>query len=40
MYIMPNGFAADVEQIKLGQDIMLEPVGKVNRDENERLGMQ
>lgn len=36
---MPNGFAGDIEQIKLGQDIMLGPVGKANRDEIERLGM-
>lgn len=39
-YIMPNGFMGDIEQVKLGEDILLGPVAKANRDEIERLGMQ
>ncbi|KAJ5206314.1 hypothetical protein N7491_003067 [Penicillium cf. griseofulvum] len=39
-YIMPNGYAGDIDNIKLGQETMLGPVGKTNRDEIERLGMQ
>lgn len=39
-YIMPNGFAGDIENIKLGEDTMLGPIAKANRDEIERLGMQ
>ncbi|RJE22315.1 NmrA-like family [Aspergillus sclerotialis] len=39
-YVMPNEYAGDIEHIKLGQDIMLGPVAKANRDEIERLGMQ
>ncbi|KAF5234928.1 hypothetical protein FAUST_7359 [Fusarium austroamericanum] len=39
-YIMPNGFTGDIEQVKLGEDTLLGPVGKANRDEIERLGMQ
>ncbi|KUL91114.1 hypothetical protein ZTR_00772 [Talaromyces verruculosus] len=39
-YIMPNGYGADIDNVKLGQDTLLGPVAKANRDEIERLGMQ
>ncbi|KAH8670591.1 hypothetical protein BGZ61DRAFT_428712 [Ilyonectria robusta] len=39
-YVMPNGYAGDIENIKLGEDTLLGPVAKANRDEIERLGMQ
>ncbi|KAJ5570297.1 isoflavone reductase family protein (CipA) [Penicillium hispanicum] len=39
-YVMPNNYAGDIDNIKLGQDTMLGPVAKANRDEIERLGMQ
>ncbi|KXG53188.1 uncharacterized protein PGRI_002380 [Penicillium griseofulvum] len=39
-YVMPNGYAGDIDNIKLGEETMLGPVGKANRDEIERLGMQ
>jgi tryptophan synthase beta chain len=39
-YIMPNGYAGDIDNIKLGEDTLLGPVAKANRDEIERLGMQ
>lgn len=39
-YIMPNGYGADIDNIKLGEDTLLGPVAKTNRDEIERLGMQ
>ncbi|KAM0235062.1 hypothetical protein ACHAPO_005856 [Fusarium lateritium] len=39
-YIMPNGFMGDIEQVKLGEDILLGPAAKANRDEIEKLGMQ
>ncbi|KAJ5934447.1 hypothetical protein N7466_003994 [Penicillium verhagenii] len=39
-YIMPNGYAGDIEQTKLGEDVMLGPVAKAARDEIESLGMQ
>jgi uncharacterized protein YbjT (DUF2867 family) len=39
-YIMPNGYAGDIEHTKLGEDIMLGPVAKAARDEIESLGMQ
>ncbi|KAF4336747.1 isoflavone reductase family [Fusarium beomiforme] len=39
-YIMPNGYHGDIEQVKLGEDILLGPVAKANRDEIERLGMK
>ncbi|EWZ38900.1 hypothetical protein FOZG_08145 [Fusarium oxysporum Fo47] len=38
-YIMPNGYAGDIEQVKLGADTILGPIAKANRDEIERLGM-
>lgn len=37
---MPNGYGGDIDNIKLEQETMLGPVGKANRDEIERLGMQ
>lgn len=37
---MPNGYGGDIENIKLGEDTMLGPVAKANRDEIEKLGMQ
>ncbi|KAJ5126422.1 hypothetical protein N7448_005724 [Penicillium atrosanguineum] len=39
-YVMPNGYGGDIENIELGEDTMLGPVAKANRDEIERLGMQ
>ncbi|KAL4778900.1 hypothetical protein BJX76DRAFT_342262 [Aspergillus varians] len=39
-YVMPNGYGADIDNIKLGQDTMLGPIAKASRDEIERLGMQ
>lgn len=39
-YVMPNGYAGDIESIKLGEDTLLGPIAKANRDEIERLGMQ
>ncbi|KAF5549514.1 NAD(P)-binding domain-containing protein [Fusarium mexicanum] len=39
-YVMPNGYAGDIESIKLGQDTLLGPIAKANRDEIESLGMQ
>ncbi|KAJ5827296.1 hypothetical protein N7447_004059 [Penicillium robsamsonii] len=39
-YIMPNAYGGDIDNIKLGEETMLGPVGKANRDEIERLGMQ
>ncbi|KAL2865897.1 aromatic alcohol reductase [Aspergillus lucknowensis] len=39
-YIMPNGYGGDIDNVKLGEDTLLGPVAKANRDEIERLGMQ
>ncbi|KAF4436033.1 isoflavone reductase family [Fusarium acutatum] len=39
-YIMPNSYAGDIEQAKLGEDTLLGPIAKANRDEIERLGMK
>ncbi|CEO60543.1 Putative Isoflavone reductase family protein [Penicillium brasilianum] len=39
-YIMPNSYAGDLEQVKLGEDTMLGPVAQANRHEIERLGMK
>ena len=39
-YVMPNAYGADIDDIKLGQDTMVGPVAKANREEIERLGMQ
>jgi tryptophan synthase beta chain len=39
-YIMPNGYGADIANVKLGQDTLLGPVAKANRDDIQRLGMQ
>lgn len=39
-YVMPNGYAGDMDDVKLGEDTLLGPVAKANRDEIERLGMQ
>ncbi|KAF9771013.1 hypothetical protein IL306_011362 [Fusarium sp. DS 682] len=39
-YIMPNGYHGDIKQVKLGEDILLGPIAKANRDEIERLGMK
>ncbi|KAH7169333.1 hypothetical protein DER46DRAFT_624548 [Fusarium sp. MPI-SDFR-AT-0072] len=38
-YIMPNGYADDIEQVTFGEDTLLGPIAKANRDEIERLGM-
>ncbi|CAI7661893.1 unnamed protein product [Penicillium viridicatum] len=39
-YVMPNSYGGDIDNIKLGEETMLGPVGKAHRDEIERLGMQ
>ncbi|KAJ5671370.1 hypothetical protein N7507_000497 [Penicillium longicatenatum] len=39
-YIMPNGYAGDIDNIKLGEDTLLGPVARAQRDEIEKLGMQ
>ncbi|KAJ6103796.1 isoflavone reductase family protein (CipA) [Penicillium sp. IBT 16267x] len=39
-YVMPNGYAGDIDNIKLGEDTLLGPIAKANRDEIERLGMR
>jgi hypothetical protein len=39
-YIMPNSYAGDIDNVKLGEDTLLGPVAKANRDEIERLDMQ
>ncbi|EFX04915.1 isoflavone reductase family protein [Grosmannia clavigera kw1407] len=38
-YIMPNGYAGDVDNVKFGEDTLLGPVAKAQRDEIEGLGM-
>ncbi|KAL4883825.1 NAD(P)-binding protein [Aspergillus karnatakaensis] len=40
LYIMPNGYGGDIEDIKFGEDTLLGPVGQAQRNEIERLGMQ
>lgn len=37
---MPNGYGADIEDVKLGEDTLLGPAAKANREEIESLGMQ
>ncbi|KAK9442079.1 NAD(P)-binding domain protein [Metarhizium brunneum] len=39
-YIMPNGYGGDIANTKLGEETMLGPIAKAQRDEIERLGMQ
>ncbi|KAJ5521431.1 hypothetical protein N7527_005546 [Penicillium freii] len=39
-YVMPNSYGGDIDNIKLGEETMLGPVGKAHTDEIERLGMQ
>ncbi|KAF7551136.1 hypothetical protein G7046_g7803 [Stylonectria norvegica] len=39
-YVMPNSYAGDIESTNLGEDTLLGPVAKANRNEIERLGMQ
>lgn len=39
-YVMPNGYAGDIDNTAIGEDTLLGPVAKANRDEIERLGMQ
>ncbi|CAM1504855.1 Fc.00g024460.m01.CDS01 [Cosmosporella sp. VM-42] len=39
-YVMPNGYGGDIDNIKLGEETMLGPIAKANRDEIERLDMQ
>lgn len=39
-YVMPNGYAGDIEDVKLGEETILGPIGKANRDEIEALGMK
>lgn len=39
-YVMPNSYASDIEDIKLGQDTLMGPAAQAQRDEIERLGMQ
>ncbi|KAJ5099739.1 hypothetical protein N7532_006740 [Penicillium argentinense] len=38
-YVMPNGYAGDIGNIKLGEDTLLGPVAKADRVEIETLGM-
>ena len=37
---MPNGYAGDIDDLKFGEEVLLGPADKANRDEIERLGMQ
>lgn len=39
-YVMPNDYGGDIENTKLGEDIMLGTIAKAHRDEIEKLGMQ
>ncbi|KAI9040744.1 aromatic alcohol reductase [Aspergillus affinis] len=39
-YVMPNEYAGDIENVKLGEDILLGPTAIANREEIEKLGMQ
>ncbi|RAL16163.1 aromatic alcohol reductase [Aspergillus homomorphus CBS 101889] len=39
-YVMPNWYGGDIDNIKLGEDTLLGPMGRANREEIERLGMQ
>ncbi|KAE8151551.1 hypothetical protein BDV25DRAFT_171405 [Aspergillus avenaceus] len=39
-YVMPNGYGGDIDNVKLGEETLLGPIAKANRDEIERLGMQ
>ncbi|KAL3447652.1 NAD(P)-binding protein [Aspergillus insuetus] len=39
-YVMPNGYAGDIEHVALGNDTLLGPVAKAQREEIEALGMQ
>ena len=39
-YVMPNNYAGDIENVKLGEDVLLGPVAKAHMEEIERLGMQ
>ncbi|RKK65539.1 hypothetical protein BFJ69_g16189 [Fusarium oxysporum] len=39
-YVMPNGYAEDIEHVQLGEDILLRPRAKGYRDEIESLGMK
>ncbi|CAG7972396.1 unnamed protein product [Penicillium olsonii] len=39
-YVMPNGYAGDIENVKIGEDMMLGPIAQAQRDEIESLGMQ
>ncbi|KAL3479419.1 NAD(P)-binding protein [Aspergillus californicus] len=39
-YIMPNGYAGDIANIKFGEETLLGPVGQAHRAEIERLGMR
>lgn len=39
-YVIPNSYAGDINNVKLGEDTLLGPVAKANREEIEKLGMQ
>ncbi|KAJ0421456.1 NAD(P)-binding protein [Aspergillus carlsbadensis] len=39
-YVMPNGYAGDIEHVSFGNDTLLGPVAKAARDEIEALGMR
>jgi hypothetical protein len=39
-YVMPNGYAGDIEHVALGNDTLLGPVAKAQREEIEKLGMK
>ena len=40
LFSRPNWYAGNIDDIKLGEDTLLGPMAKANRDEIERLGMQ
>lgn len=39
-YVIPNEYGGDIENVQFGQDTLLGPVNKANRDEINSLGMQ
>jgi uncharacterized protein YbjT (DUF2867 family) len=39
-YVMPNGYAGDIEHVSFGNDTLLGPVAKAQREEIEALGMK
>lgn len=39
-YVIPNEYGSDIDNIKLGDEIMLGPIARANRAEIEKLGIQ